>query len=57
MCHKDWCIDSTPKGRAGLRFTASFENLLQTNLIVGTTHYGHKVWRTDHAVLLHSAGR
>ena len=57
MCHKDWCIDSTPKGRAGLRFTASFENLLQTNLIVGTTHYGHKVWRTNHAVLLHSAGR
>lgn len=57
MCHRDWCLDATPKGRAGLKFTASFENLLQTNLIVGTAHYGHKVWRTDHAVLLHSAGR
>lgn len=58
MCHKDWCVDSTPKGRASLRFTASFENLIQTNVIVGTHHYGAKCWKADtHAVLIHSAGR
>lgn len=58
MCHKDWCIDSTPAGRASLKFTSSFENMLQTNLIVGTHHYGAKCWRADtHAVLIHSAGR
>jgi hypothetical protein len=57
MCHKDWCFDTSPAGAASLKFTTSFENSLQSHLIVGMHHYGHKVWRSDHAVLIHSAGR
>lgn len=57
MCHEDWCLNSTPRGRAGVKVTESFENALQMNLIVMKQFYGHKVWRDDHAVLIHSSAK
>lgn len=57
MCHEQWCLDATPKGRAGVKITESFENALQMHLIVAKQCYGHKIWRDDHAVLIHSAAK
>lgn len=57
LCHEDWCLDSTPVGRAGMKVTSDFSVEMQEYLTVATQFYGFKVWREDHAVLIYSAGR
>lgn len=57
LCHEDWCLDSTPAGRASMKVTSDFDVATQEYLTVATQFYGFKVWRHDHAVLIYSAAR
>lgn len=57
ICHEDWCLDATPIGRAGIKVTSDFSVEYQEYMTVATQYYGYKPWRTDAAILIHSAGR
>jgi hypothetical protein len=52
-CHKEW-LAVILQWKPGA--SQSFENLLQTNAIVYRQTYGMKIYRPDHAVLIHTSG-
>ena len=57
LLHPDAILDSTPVGAAGMKVTTGFSVEMQEHMVVATQFYGAKGWRTDHAILIHSAAR